>query len=329
MKPAPFRYRRPETLDQALADLGEHGPGACVLAGGQSLVPLMNQRRARPAVLVDITRLPDLGDVTDAGGRLRVGALVTQASFERVPGLAGRCPIALECLPFTGHLATRNRGTVGGSIAHADPRAELPLALLVLGGAAEVASAGGRRTIAAEDLFTGPYENALGPDEILVATEWPTTDDLPGQAFEEVAQRQGDYTIASAAVALRVEDGVVGVGAGRRRRGRRPAAARPRRRRRADRPGGRRGHGRGGGRALPRTRSRTRSRTSTAAPPTAATSRACSSRGRRGARGSGRSRDGAGGRGRDRRGHRQRPPVPRAASSPACCSPTSCATASG
>ena len=218
MKPAAFRYRRPETLDQALAELGEHGSGASVLAGGQSLVPLMNQRRARPAVLVDITRLPGLGEVTDARGRLRVGALVTQAVFERAPGLAGRCPIALECLPFTGHLATRNRGTVGGSIAHADPRAELPLALLVLGGAAEVASAGGRRTIAAEDLFTGPYESALRPDEILVATEWPTTDELPGQAFEEVAQRHGDYTIASAAVALRVEDGVVaaarvGVGA--------------------------------------------------------------------------------------------------------------------
>jgi len=218
VKPAPFRYRRPETLDQALADLGEHGPRASVLAGGQSLVPLMNQRRARPAVLVDITRLPGLASVTDAGGRLRVGALVTQAAFERVPGLAGRCPMALECLPFTGHLATRNRGTVGGSIAHADPRAELPLALLVLGGAAEVASAGGRRTIAAEDLFTGPYESALRPDEILVATAWPTTDELPGQAFEEVAQRHGDYTIASAAVALRVEDGVVaaarvGVGA--------------------------------------------------------------------------------------------------------------------
>jgi len=218
VKPATFRYRRPETLDQALAELGEHGSGASVLAGGQSLVPLMNQRRARPAVLVDITRLPGLGQVTDAHGRLRVGALVTQAAFEHAPGLAGRCPIALECLPFTGHLATRNRGTVGGSIAHADPRAELPLALLVLGGAAEVASAGGRRTIAAEDLFTGPYESALRPDEILVATEWPTTDELPGQAFEEVAQRHGDYTIASAAVALRVEDGVVaaarvGVGA--------------------------------------------------------------------------------------------------------------------
>ena len=137
MKPATFRYRRPETLDQALAELGEHGSGASVLAGGQSLVPLMNQRRARPAVLVDITRLPGLGQVTDAHGRLRVGALVTQAAFEHAPGLAGRCPIALECLPFTGHLATRNRGTVGGSIAHADPRAELPLALLVLGGAAE------------------------------------------------------------------------------------------------------------------------------------------------------------------------------------------------
>jgi carbon-monoxide dehydrogenase medium subunit len=217
VKPAPFRYRRPETLDAALADLADHGPGARVLAGGQSLVPLMNQRRERPAVLVDITRLPGL-DTVEGYGRLRVGALVTQTAFERVPDLAGRCPVAHECLPFTGHLATRNRGTVGGSIAHADPRAELPLALLVLGGTAEVVSAGGRRTIAADDLFIGPYENALRPDEILVATEWPTTRDLAGQAFEEVAQRHGDYTIASAAVALRVQDGVVvtarvGVGA--------------------------------------------------------------------------------------------------------------------
>jgi carbon-monoxide dehydrogenase medium subunit len=217
VKPASFRYRRPETLEAAFADLAEHGPGARVLAGGQSLVPLMNQRRERPAVLVDITRLPGLDTVED-NGRLRVGALVTQTAFERVTDLAGRCPVAHECLPFTGHLATRNRGTVGGSIAHADPRAELPLALLVLGGTADVASVDGHRTIAAEDLFTGPYENALRADEILIATEWPTTRGLPGQAFEEVAQRHGDYTIAAAAVALRVEDGVVasarvGVGA--------------------------------------------------------------------------------------------------------------------
>jgi carbon-monoxide dehydrogenase medium subunit len=206
VKPAPFRYRRPETLEAAL-DALEHEPGARVLAGGQSLVPLMNQRRERPATVVDITRLPGLGDVEPAGGgRLRVGALLTQAAFERAPGVETRCPLAFECLPFTGHLATRNRGTVGGSIAHADPRAELPLALLTLGGTAEVASPrGDRRTIAAEDLFTGPYENALAAGEILVATEWPTTDELPGQAFEEIAQRHGDYTIAAAACALRLD----------------------------------------------------------------------------------------------------------------------------
>jgi CO/xanthine dehydrogenase FAD-binding subunit len=212
VKPAPFRYRRPETLEAALDALA-HEPGARVLAGGQSLVPLMNQRRERPATVVDITRLEGLGDVEAADGRLRVGALVTQAAFERAPGVAARCPLAFECLPFTGHLATRNRGTVGGSIAHADPRAELPLALLTLGGTAEVASARGRRrTIAAEDLFTGPYENALVDSEILVATEWPTTDELPGQAFEEVAQRHGDYTIAAAACALQLDgDGRVAV----------------------------------------------------------------------------------------------------------------------
>jgi carbon-monoxide dehydrogenase medium subunit len=204
VKPAPFRYRRPETLEAAL-DALEHEPGARVLAGGQSLVPLMNQRRERPATIVDITRLEGLGDVEAAHGRLRVGALVTQAAFERAPGVVTHCPLAFESLPFTGHLATRNRGTVGGSIAHADPRAELPLALLTLGGTAEVASRGGRRTIAAEDLFTGPYENALAAGEILVATDWPTTDELPGQAFEELAQRHGDYTIAAAACALRLD----------------------------------------------------------------------------------------------------------------------------
>jgi carbon-monoxide dehydrogenase medium subunit len=207
VKPAPFRYVRPDTLDDALEAL-RATPGARVLAGGQSLVPLMNQRRARPAALVDITRLGgELRAVEARDGRLRVGALVTQTAFEAAPELARRCPLVHECLPYTGHLATRNRGTVGGSIAHADPRAELPLALLALGGGAEVAGRDGRRrTIAAAELFTGPYENALDDGEILVATEWPTTAELPGQAFEEIAQRHGDYTIAAAACAVRVGD---------------------------------------------------------------------------------------------------------------------------
>jgi CO/xanthine dehydrogenase FAD-binding subunit len=205
VKPAPFRYLRPDTLDEAIEAL-HATPGARVLAGGQSLVPLMNQRRARPAALVDITRLGgELGAVEARDGRLRVGALVTQTAFEAAPDLARRCPLVHECLPYTGHLATRNRGTVGGSIAHADPRAELPLALLALGGSAEVAGRDARRTIAAEDLFTGPYENALADGEVVVATEWPTTDARPGQAFEEIAQRHGDYTIAAAACALRLD----------------------------------------------------------------------------------------------------------------------------
>jgi CO/xanthine dehydrogenase FAD-binding subunit len=178
----------------------------------------MNQRRERPRALVDITRLPGLDTVVAGDGRVQVGALVTQTGFEGVAGLAERCPLAHDCLPYTGHLATRNRGTVGGSIAHADPRAELPLALLTLGGTAEVAGRDGRRTIAAEDLFAGPYANTLAPGEILVATDWPTVDELPGQAFAEIAQRHGDYTIAAAACALRIDDGRVtaarvGVGA--------------------------------------------------------------------------------------------------------------------
>jgi 2-furoyl-CoA dehydrogenase FAD binding subunit len=218
VKPAPFRYVRPESLDAAFDALEQAAPGGRVLAGGQSLVPLMNQRRVRPPVVVDITGLPGLDEVDARDGRLRLGALVTQIGFERTPGLARRCPLAHDCLPFTGHLATRNRGTVGGSIAHADPRAELPLALLTLGGAAEVAKRDRRRVVPAEDLFLGAYESALEPDEILVATEWPTADEFPGQAFEEIAQRHGDYTIAAAACALRVAGGRVteariGVGA--------------------------------------------------------------------------------------------------------------------
>ena len=200
MKPAPFEYRRAESVEHALELLA--AGDARVLAGGQSLVPLMNMRRVRPAVVVDITRVAGLA----AAGE-EVGALVTQADFE---AYAGRCPAVAECLPFTGHLATRNRGTVGGSIAHADPRGELPLVLLTLGGTATVASRRGRRTIAAEDLFAGAYRTTLAPDELLLSTTWPTT---RAQAFEEVAQRHGDYTLAAAACALDGSGARIGVAA--------------------------------------------------------------------------------------------------------------------
>src|SRR5204862_4584484 len=115
-----------------------------------------------------------------------------------------RCPLALDCLPFTGHFATRNRGTVGGSIAHADPRGELPLGLLTLGGSARVASRHGERTVPAEELFAGAYRTTLGDDELVLSTSWPTTS---SSAFEELAQRHGDYTLAAAACAPPVDDG--------------------------------------------------------------------------------------------------------------------------
>jgi CO/xanthine dehydrogenase FAD-binding subunit len=187
VKPAPFRYERAGSVEHAL-DLLAAGD-AKVLAGGQSLVPLMNMRRVRPAVLVDITRVDGLSAITG-----EVGALVTQTDFE-----AHAAPAVADCLPYTGHLATRNRGTVGGSIAHADPRGELPLVLLALGGSATVASRRGRRTIPADDLFAGPYRTTLAPDELLLSTTWPES---PGQAFAEIAQRHGDYTLAAAACTL-------------------------------------------------------------------------------------------------------------------------------
>ncbi len=215
MKPAPFDYRRPETLEEALGLLGEHGHAARALAGGQSLMPLLNMRRVRPAVLVDITRLPGLGRVADEGPMLSVGALVTQ--FE-LGELAGLDDALRECLPYTGHYATRHQGTIGGSIAYGEPRGELPLTLLTLGGTAIVRSLRGEREITAERLYVGSYRTSLAADELIVRTLWPRARAGEGRAFSELAQRHGDFTLGSAACALRVSDGRivdarVGVGA--------------------------------------------------------------------------------------------------------------------
>jgi len=201
MKPAPFHYRRPESLDEALALLREHGDEAKVLAGGQSLVPLLNMRLARPGVLVDLNRVGGL-DYIEANGDVRIGALVRQRELERVP-----VPLVAEALPHVGHLVTRNRGTVGGSIAHADAAAELPLCLTVLGGAVVVRSAAGERRIPAEEFFVSHFTTRLAPDELVVETVWPVLGDGWGFAFEELAQKRGDFALAMAACALRVENG--------------------------------------------------------------------------------------------------------------------------
>jgi carbon-monoxide dehydrogenase medium subunit len=192
VKPPPFRYERPDTVEEAAALLAEHGDEAKVLAGGQSLVPILNFRLIRPAVLVDVNRIASLGAVD---GEV-VGATVRQSDFAGVP-------LAALALPYVGHVTTRNRGTVGGSVAHADPSAELPLCLVVLGGAVRTSKG---RELPADDFFLAHFTTALEPDELLVATVWPAGDAV---GFAEVALRHGDYGLSVCACSLRVADGVI------------------------------------------------------------------------------------------------------------------------
>lgn len=206
MKPALLRYERAETVEHAVALLGEHGDEAKVLAGGQSLVPALNMRLLRPAVLVDIERVLDLDNIA-TDDVIRVGAMVCQADSR-----LGQHPLLAEAIPHVGHFVTRNRGTVCGSIAHADPAAELPLCLTLLGGSVRVASLRGEREVAASDFFVAPFTTALRPDELIVETIWPTARDGWGYAFAEFAQRRGDYGLCMAAVA--VHDGALRVALG-------------------------------------------------------------------------------------------------------------------
>jgi CO/xanthine dehydrogenase FAD-binding subunit len=204
MKPVRFRYERPESVEEAVALLAEHGDEAKVLAGGQSLVPMLNMRLARPSVVVDVNRVP-LGEVTRDNGTWRVGALVRQADRRLL-----EIPLLAECLPYVGHFVTRNRGTVGGSIAHADAAAELALALTALGGSV-VTSAG--RTLPADEFFVTHFTTALEPGELLVETVWPATGADHRYAFEEVAQRHGDFALCMAAAVSAPQGLRVAIGA--------------------------------------------------------------------------------------------------------------------
>jgi 2-furoyl-CoA dehydrogenase FAD binding subunit len=208
VKPAPFLYVRPESLDETLSVLAEHGDEAKVLAGGQSLVPALNMRVLRPGVLVDVNRVSGLDGVERREDAVVVGATVRQADhrLHNHPSLAA-------ILPLVGHTVTRNRGTVCGSVAHADAAAELPLALVATGGSAVAASVRGRRVIPAEALFLGPFTTALAADELVVETIWPLPVDGEGFAFEELAQRGGDFALCMAAARVRGDDIRVFVGA--------------------------------------------------------------------------------------------------------------------
>jgi CO/xanthine dehydrogenase FAD-binding subunit/aerobic-type carbon monoxide dehydrogenase small subunit (CoxS/CutS family) len=204
VKPPGFRYERPDTLAEALALLAEYGDDARPLAGGQSLVPMLNLRLASPAVVVDVNGVPGLDAVTAEDGRLTVGALTRQRTLEGSPAAAAFGALA-DGLPLVGHVATRNRGTVGGSIAHADPAAELPLALLALGGSVVADGPAGRREIAAEALFEGFLTTTLQPDELVTDVRFPIPRPREGSALLEVAQRHGDFPLASVAVSVLLE----------------------------------------------------------------------------------------------------------------------------
>ncbi len=209
MKPVPFEYRRAASLQEAVDLLAEGGQEAKVLAGGQSFVPMLNMRIARPSLLVDVNGVPELDRIEEANGDVRVGATCRQRALERSPLARERCPLLAACLPFVGHVVTRNRGTVGGSVAHADAAAELPLALVTLGGSVVAVSRAGRRSIPAEEFFVSYFTTALEPDELVVETVWPSTGPSSGHAFEELALRHGDYALSMAACTLRAEDGAV------------------------------------------------------------------------------------------------------------------------
>ncbi len=199
MKPAPFQYHAPGSLDAALDLLGDD---AAALAGGQSLVPMLNLRLARPAVVVDLNQIAELAGVTVVDGSLRIGALTRQVAIERSEAVRRGWPLLSQAVATVGHPAIRSRGTVGGSVAHADPRAELPAALLALGARVHLQSRGGRRIVPVQDFLLGPFRTALAPGELLVEIEVPPPAAGTSTAFVERARTHGAFAIAGAAVVV-------------------------------------------------------------------------------------------------------------------------------
>ena len=204
MKPAAFEYDDPETEDEALDLLSRHGDDCKVLAGGQSLVPLMNFRLARPARLIDINRIESLSYIKSEDGRLVIGAMARHTHLERANEVAQRWPLLTEAIGWVGHAQIRNRGTIGGSVAHADPAAELPAAFAALDASFRVRSKRGSRTLGWNEFFVSEFTTALAPDELVTAIEVPGQDPSTGTAFVEYARRHGDFALGGAAVTLKL-----------------------------------------------------------------------------------------------------------------------------
>jgi carbon-monoxide dehydrogenase medium subunit len=209
MKPAPFKYLAAKTVDDAVAALAQY-PDAKLLAGGQSLVPMMNFRLVKPAWLIDINRVAELKGIRREGDHVLIGAMTRHVELENSALLKECVPLISETVPYIGHTAIRNRGTIGGSVSHADPAANLPVALLALDAVMHVRGPRGVRTIASENFFVSLFTTALASDEIVTAIEVPAVAASEGSAFNEFARRQGDFALASAAARLRLNAGKIG-----------------------------------------------------------------------------------------------------------------------
>ena len=209
MKPAAFDYVVAESIDAAVAALAAADGEAKILAGGQSLVPMLNFRLLRPAILVDINRIPDLAFIEDRADEIAIGALTRHYRLETSPVIAAHLPVVAEAMRHVAHLAIRNRGTIGGSLSHADPAAELPMLALLLDATLQVASSAGLRTIAAQDFFLGPLTVDLAGDEMVTRITIPKLPPATGWGFAEVARRSGDFALAAAATTLTVRDGAI------------------------------------------------------------------------------------------------------------------------
>ena len=206
MKPAPFEYHAPDSMEQALDLLREHGDTAKILAGGQSLVPAMNFRIVQPGMLVDLNRVAELSYIRQEGAVLRIGAMTRERHLEFDPLIPKWSPLLEEAMPHIAHPQIRNRGTIGGSIVNADPAAELPVLMLALKARFKTRNASSERWINAQDFFAGMFTTALTPDEILVEIELPASPPRTGWSFMEVAPRAGDYALMGVAVLVTLDE---------------------------------------------------------------------------------------------------------------------------
>ena len=214
MKPASFDYARCESIDDALELLAQHGDEARVMAGGQSLMAMLNMRLVKPSILVDISELNELRYVKEVSSFIEFGATITQAALEALPNVRERLPLLAEAIPHVGHFQTRNRGTICGSLCHADPSSELPLCLATLGGEVVLRSRRKKRVLSAEEFQIGLLSTAKRPDEMMVAARYPTARAGWGYAFREISRRHGDFAIVALAAAVgggKIRLGVGGV----------------------------------------------------------------------------------------------------------------------